>query len=201
MELRQREREYKLLQDQLLALEQNFNRVTDEKRRMEDDYKSRVEVNINMISTLRQEIDDQKSLLIDRKKQNADLYTELDTQKDILNSRHAEIARLRSDLAQHQDLNAQLQSQKKHLETELMNLRERNRQDAEEIDKLNYQNELKSKESNDLTAQTRTLEYDISKQLARIDDLNKLIDSKTFDLKSKEAQLVECEGEIIQLKN
>ena len=69
MELRQREREYKLLQDQLLALEQNFNRVTDEKRRMEDDYKSRVEVNINMISTLRQEIDDQKSLLIDRKKQ------------------------------------------------------------------------------------------------------------------------------------
>lgn len=44
-----------------------------------------------------------------------------------------------------------------------MNLRERNRQDAEEIDKLNYQNEMKSKESNDLTAQTRTLEYDISK--------------------------------------
>ena len=68
-----------------------------------------------------------------------------------------------------------------------MNLRERNRQDAEEIDKLNYQNEMKSKESNDLTAQTSTLEYDISKQLARIDDLNKLIDTKTFDLKSKEA--------------
>lgn len=52
----------------MLALEQNFNRVTDEKRRMEDDYKNRVEVNINMISTLRQEIDDQKNLLIDRKK-------------------------------------------------------------------------------------------------------------------------------------
>ena len=84
---------------------------------------------------------------------------------------------------------------------ELQSLRERNRQDAEEIDKLNYQNEMKSKESADLTAQTRTLEYDISKQLARIDDLNKLIDSKTYDLKNKEAQLVDCEGEIIQLKN
>ena len=80
-------------------------------------------------------------------------------------------------------------------------MRERNRQDAEEIDKLNFQNEGKSKESADLTAQTRTLEYDISKQLARIDDLNKLIDTKTFDLKNKEAQLVDCEGEIIQLKN
>jgi chromosome segregation ATPase len=31
--------------------------------------------------------------------------------------------------------------------------------------------------------------------------LNKLIDSKTYDLKNKEAQLVDCEGEIIQLKN
>ena len=94
---------------------------------MEDDYKSRVEVNINMISTLRQEIDDQKHLLIDRKKQNADLYTELDGQKNILNGRHAEIAKLKSDLAQHQDLNSQLNSQKKHLEQELHNLRERNR--------------------------------------------------------------------------
>lgn len=73
---------------------------------MEDDYKSRVEVNVNMVSTLRQEIDDQKNLLIDRKKQNADLYTELDTQKEILNNRHVEISRLKSDLAQHQDLNS-----------------------------------------------------------------------------------------------
>ena len=45
------------------------------------------------------------------------------------------------------------------------------------------------------------MEFDISKQLARIDDLNKLIDTKTFDLKNKESQLIDCEGEIIQLKN
>ena len=104
-----------------------------------------------------------------------------------MNSRHVEISRLKTDLGQHQDLNNQLIQQKKHLEEEFQNLRERNRQDSEEIDKLNYQNELKSKESADLTAQTRTLEYDISKQLARIDDLNKLIDTKTFDLKNKES--------------
>ena len=139
--------------------------------------------------------------MVDRKKQNADLYTELDQQKESLNNRHVEISRLKTDLSQHQDLNSQLLSQKKHLEDELFNLRERNRQDSEEIDKLNYQNELKSKESSDLTAQTRTLEYDISKQLARIDDLNKLIGTKTFDLKNKESQLVDCEQEIIQLKN
>jgi phage-related minor tail protein len=101
MDLRARERDYKNLQDQLLSLEQNFNRVTDDKRRMEEDYRSRVEVNINMVQTLRQEIDDQKNFLVDRKKQNADLYTELDCQKDALNNRHMEISRLKSDLAQH----------------------------------------------------------------------------------------------------
>lgn len=31
--------------------------------------------------------------------------------------------------------------------------------------------------------------------------MNKLIDTKTFDLKNKETQLYDCEGEIIQLKN
>jgi septal ring factor EnvC (AmiA/AmiB activator) len=75
---------------------------------MEDDYKSRVEANIGMISTLRQEIDDQRNLLVDRKKQNADLYTELDNQKETLNSRHVEISRLKTDLGNHQDLNNQL---------------------------------------------------------------------------------------------
>lgn len=60
---------------------------------------------------------------------------------------------------------------------------------------------MKEKESNDLNAQVRTIEYDISKQLQRIDDLNQLVDVKTQELKGKEAQLIESEGEIIQLQN
>lgn len=39
----------------------------------------------------------------------------------------------------------------------------RNRQDQEEIDKLTYQNEIKSRECSDLTAQSRGLEMDITK--------------------------------------
>ena len=44
--------------------------------------------------------------------------------------------------------------------------------DGEEINEVNYTSSMKEKESQDLVAQTRTLEYDISKQLGRIDDLN-----------------------------
>lgn len=82
-----------------------------------------------------------------------------------------------------------------------MNLRERNCQDAEEIKKLNFANEQKSKESADMTAKTRGIEYEISSQMARIEEMNKLLDVKANDLKSKESLLLECEGEIIQLKN
>jgi hypothetical protein len=82
-ELRQRERDYKALQDQLLSLEAHFNRLNDEKRRMDDDYKSRIDSNLLFIANLRNEVDDQKGTLTDRKKQNCDLYIELERQKDL----------------------------------------------------------------------------------------------------------------------
>lgn len=107
-ELRQRERDYKSLQDQLLALEAQFNRLNDEKRRMDDDYKARIDANLVFIANLRNEVDDQKGILTDRKKQNGDLYIELERQKDTLDQRGVEIARLRADLHSQQDLNNSL---------------------------------------------------------------------------------------------
>lgn len=46
-----------------------------------------------------------------------------------------------------------------------MALRERNRCDLEEIDRLNVANEVKANEGNDLSAQIRNLEFEISKAL------------------------------------
>ena len=103
-ELRQKERDYKNLQDQLLNLEQNFNLLNDEKKRMDDDYKTRIESNLVFIANLRNEIDDQKTTLTDRKKQNSDLYIELERQKDNLDHRNVDISRLRGDLTSQQDL-------------------------------------------------------------------------------------------------
>lgn len=86
------------MQEQLLQLENNFARLNEDKRRMDDDYKVRIEGNLTFISSLRNEIDDNKAILTDRKKQNSDLYLELERQKDALDHRSVEIARLRADL-------------------------------------------------------------------------------------------------------
>ena len=79
-------------------------------------------------------------------------------------------------------------------------MKERNREDAAEIDQLNSQNDQKGKESVDLAARIRALEYDISKSLGRIDELNRVIDQKSYELKSRENNLAECENEVLKLK-
>ena len=57
-ELRARERDYRALQDQLLGLETQFGRLNEDRRRTDEDYKSRVESNIRFIQTLRNEVDE-----------------------------------------------------------------------------------------------------------------------------------------------
>jgi hypothetical protein len=97
----------------LLNLEHQFNKLNDDKRRMDDDYKARIDSNLMFLNNLRNDIDDQKNILTDRKKQNSDLYMELERQKDSLDHRTVEIARIRADLQAQADLNQSLNSQKR----------------------------------------------------------------------------------------
>ena len=61
--------------------------------------------------------------------------------------------------------------------------------------------EAKGKESVEYAAKIRSIEYDISKALGRIDDLNRVLDDKTFTLKGKEQALVDAETELHKLKS
>ena len=104
-DLRKKEHDYKTLQDKLLNLEQNFNKLNEEKRKMDDDYKARIETHLVTISTVRAEIDDGKLALAERNQANASLYSEIDQQKDGISNRNVEISRLKGDLVAQQDLN------------------------------------------------------------------------------------------------
>ena len=109
-ELRTRERDYKILQDQLMNLEQNFGRLNEDKRRMDEDYKTRVDANIRFIQTLRSEVDEQRVVYNDRKQQNAELNTELDRQRTLISDRSVDIQRVRHEHQVSEDTNASLQS-------------------------------------------------------------------------------------------
>lgn len=79
-------------------------------------------------------------------------------------------------------------------------LRERNREDLEEIDRLTSACDLKQAEGQDLSSHIRGLEFEISKMLNQVQELNRLIDQKTMDLKGKEMSLSEADREITNLK-
>lgn len=61
-------------------------------------------------------------------------------------------------------------------------------------------NEVKQKEGQDLAGHIRNLEFEISKQLNCVQELNRMIDQKTLDLKGKEINLADADREITNLK-
>ena len=95
---RHRDRNYSVLYEQLLSLEQHFQRLQEDKRRIDDDYRSRIDSNLVYISSLRAETDDYKSVLTDRKKQNSDLYIDAERNREVLEVRSLELSRLRVEL-------------------------------------------------------------------------------------------------------
>lgn len=79
-------------------MEHNFNALNEDRRRTEEDYNARIETSINFIGSLRNEIEDQKAIQADRKKQNADLFEELARQRAALDDRAQEISRIKLEL-------------------------------------------------------------------------------------------------------
>lgn len=104
-DLRQKETAYRNLQDQVSNLEMNFKRATDEKNLVQDNFNCRLGASATMIARLKQEIEDQRKLHVERKKQISDLYQELDNQKGSVNSRHSEVAHQKNQLNEFIQLN------------------------------------------------------------------------------------------------
>lgn len=168
---------------------------------MDDDYRGRIDSNLVYISNLRADTDDLKSILTDRKKQNSDLYIDAERNREVLEQRSLELTRVRVELQQQQDLSASLNNQKRALEEDVIRIRDYNREESSEIERINVQVDLRQKESVELAARIRAVEFDISKSLGRIDDLTRVFDQKTYDLKAKESTLIEAENELIKLRS
>lgn len=69
-------------------------------------------------------------------------------------------------------------AQKVQVYEEMVALRERNREDLQEVERLTLGNDQKCAEGQELVNHIRSLEFDISKSLNTIEELNRLIDQK-----------------------
>ena len=75
-------------------------------------------------------------------------------------------------------------------------MKDRNRTDLAEIERLQIGCEQTGHESDALTSQLKTLEFEISKGVNHTEELNRTIEKKTYELKQKEQHLSDCGREI-----
>ena len=87
-----------------------------------------------------------------------------------------ELSRVRVELQQQQDLSASLNNQKKAQEEDLLRIRQYNTDESLEIERINQLVDQRKREGDEFAARIRSIEYDISKSLTRIDDLSRIFD-------------------------
>lgn len=86
------------LEDQITHVQYLLTNEGNSRRFADDENKARMDASLQFIATLKNEIDAQKKLLADRKRQNVDLSNELSRTQDSIESKKLENMRSKSDL-------------------------------------------------------------------------------------------------------
>jgi hypothetical protein len=130
-----------------------------------------------------------------------DLQEELARQKRLLDDRHFESLRLNEDNAKKGDINADLRLKAADLEKEIEVLKLQRQDNFREIGKLKDLNENRVREAADQSDRLKGLDYDMSRVNLRIDDTQKIIDARSYDLRNKQLLLDDVQKEIARAKD
>lgn len=113
------------------------------------------------------------------------MQEELGRQKRILDDRHFEALRLHEESAKKGDINAELRMKAADLEKEIEVLKLQRQDNWREIAKLKDLNEQRVREAADQTDRLKGLDHDLARVHQRIEDLQKLIDARSYELRNK----------------
>jgi len=129
------------------------------------------------------------------------LGEELARQKRLLDDRHFESLRLNEDSVKKGDVNGDLRLKASDLDKEIEVLKLQRQDNWREIAKLKDLNEARVREAAEQADRLKGLEYDISRVHLRIDDTQKLIDARSYDLRNKQLLLEDVQKEIARSKD
>ncbi len=118
-----------------------------------------------------------------------------------MDDRHFESLRLNEDNAKKGDNNAEFRLKAADLEKEIEVLKLQRQDNWREIAKLKDLNEQRVREAADQSDRLKGLDYDLSRVHMRIDDTQKMIDAKSYDLRNKQLLLEDLQKEIARSKD
>jgi hypothetical protein len=103
----------------------------------------------------------------------------------MLDDRHFESLKLNEDNSKKGDVNADLRLKAADLEKEIEVLKLQRQDNWREIARLKDLNESRVREAADQSDRLKALEYDVSRVNLRIEDTQKVIDARSYDLRNK----------------
>lgn len=99
------------------------------------------------------------------------------------------------------DHNINLRAQEQDLEKELDMLKAQRADNKRELVKLKEINEMRVREGAEKTDRLKALDYDLSKTQSRIEDEQKFIEGRNYDLRNKQGLLEDASKEIARIQD
>lgn len=130
-----------------------------------------------------------------------ELVDELGRSKRVLDEKFFEAGKNRDESNMKGDQVVDLRSQTAELERDIDLVKSQRADMFREITRLRDVQDMKTKESLDQSDRQKALEFDLQKTLIRIDEQNKAIESRSYDIRNKSVALDDNEKEIARVRD
>jgi len=120
-------------------------------------------------------------MLSEKSRQNMELQDELGRSKRVLDEKFFEAGKTRDESNAKGDQVVDLRSQVGELERDIDLVKCQRADMFREITRLRDVHDMKAKESLDQHDRSKALEYDLQKTLIRIEEVNKAVESRSFE--------------------
>ena len=200
-DLKNQERDYRGVNDDIFTMENRYKLLSEEKVRSEMEGRQRLDRGMDEIAECRKQIEDLKYMLSEKSRQNMELQDELARSKRVLDEKFFEAGKNRDESNAKGDQVVDLRGQVAELERDIDLVKSQRADMFREITRLRDVQDMKTKESLDQVDRQKALEYDLQKTLVRIEDLNKQIEHRSYEIRSRGQNLTDCEREIARLRD
>jgi chromosome segregation ATPase len=200
-DLRNQDRDYRGVNDEIFSMENRYRMLSEDKARAEFENRARLDHAADDIAEARKQLEDLKFLLHEKAKQQMNLADEHNRSKRLLDQKHMEAHKLKDEGAQKANQVGDLRGQLSNLEREIETVKIQRSEMWREITRLKEISEGKAIESNHQQEKLNQLEHEIARTSSRIEDIQKVIDSRSHDLRNKSAALDETQREIGRCKD
>lgn len=192
-ELKQKERDYNLLNSQLMDLEHRFKLLQEEKDRLEKDGRVQEELQLSKADNMQLDLKSLKETIDVKSRQVADMEGDLIALKKALEDKSGEIAKLRGDLEDFQEQNVKILKEKRDMESDMGLVEEERRRTQDDVNRVALNNEKLSKTQSENSQRVKDNQLEIAR-------LSRLLDGSDAELRILDKQLSEKSNEIAAVR-